>query len=92
MDQRKKNPANPFEHPNPHSGGGNKEQGKAGTSTNLKCFRSGEAGHRSYECPTKKVEVHLVEEHEEGREPIYDESPEGDAEVEYCEPEGDAES
>ncbi|KAA8543271.1 hypothetical protein F0562_021235 [Nyssa sinensis] len=90
----KKNSAPNSQHPNPHAGEGKKESGKAGSSSSFKCFRCGEAGHRSYECPTKKTEVNLVEEGQEEEEeaPIYDEEPEGGIEKEYCEPNYDAES
>ncbi|KAA8547421.1 hypothetical protein F0562_003715 [Nyssa sinensis] len=58
----KKNAALNSHHPNPHAREGKKESGKAGSSSSFNCFRCGEAGHRSYECPTKKAEVNLVEE------------------------------
>ncbi|KAF7142775.1 hypothetical protein RHSIM_Rhsim05G0211200 [Rhododendron simsii] len=51
-------------------GGGNKDPRK-GISSSNKCFRCGEPGHRSYECPKKKVELNLM--NEEEQEPIYDE-------------------
>ncbi|XP_058222520.1 uncharacterized protein LOC131332354 [Rhododendron vialii] len=91
--QNKKNSAPNSEHPNPHAGGGKKDFGKAESSSSSKCFRCGEAGHRAYECPTKKAEVNFVQEgQEEEEEPIYDEEPEGGIEREYCEPEYDAQS
>ncbi|KAA8531486.1 hypothetical protein F0562_006161 [Nyssa sinensis] len=90
----KKNSAPNSQHPNPYAGEGKKESGKAGSSLSFKCFRCGEAGHRLYECPTKKAEVNLVEEYqeEEEEEPIYNEEPEGGIEKEYCEPNYDAKS
>ncbi|GFY93099.1 hypothetical protein Acr_08g0014950 [Actinidia rufa] len=62
--------------------GGKKENRKAGSSSGFKCLRYGEAGHRSYECLTKKTEVNLVEEgqEEEEEEHVYDEEPEGEIE------------
>uniref|UniRef100_A0A2N9HAC1 RNA-directed DNA polymerase n=1 Tax=Fagus sylvatica TaxID=28930 RepID=A0A2N9HAC1_FAGSY len=81
----------PLDRPNPHDGGGSKERGK-GISNSSKCFRCGEVGHRSYECPKKKAELHLVEEEQEEREPIYDEEPEGDLNEEFCDADFDAES
>ncbi|GFZ13820.1 hypothetical protein Acr_24g0000100 [Actinidia rufa] len=55
-DKTKKVGASSFERPNPQQGGGNKERGK-GVTSSFKCFRCGEAGHRSYECPKKKIEL-----------------------------------
>ena len=81
----------PLDRLNPHDGGGSKERGK-GISNSSKCFRCGEVGHRSYECPMKKAELHLVEEEQEEREPIYDEEPEGDLNEEFCDADFDAES
>ncbi|XP_008777802.1 uncharacterized protein LOC103697676 [Phoenix dactylifera] len=70
-------------------GGGSKESGKFHSSSN-KYFRCGKSGHRSYESPKKKAELHLAEEEDEG--PIYDEEPEVDLNEEYCEGDCDAES
>ncbi|KAA8530794.1 hypothetical protein F0562_005582 [Nyssa sinensis] len=90
----KKNSAPNSQHPNPHAGEGKNESGKAGSSSSFKCFRCGEAGHRSYECPTKKAEVNLVKEgqEEEEEEPVCNEELEGGIKKEYCEPNYDAES
>ncbi|KAA8515086.1 hypothetical protein F0562_018127 [Nyssa sinensis] len=90
----KKNSAPNSQHPYPHAGEEKKKTGKAGFSSSFKCFRCGEASHRSYECPTKKAEVNLVEEgqEEEEEEPVYDDEPEGGIEKEYCEPNYDPES
>ncbi|KAG5531637.1 hypothetical protein RHGRI_026305 [Rhododendron griersonianum] len=87
--QDKKNSTPNSERPNPHAGGGKKDFGKAGLSSNFKCFRCGEAGHRAYKCPTKKVEVNVVQKEQEEEE---EEEPEGGTEKEYCEPNYDAES
>lgn len=59
-DKAKKDAASSFESPEPQ-GGGNKDLGKGIFGSN-KCLRCGEPGHRSYECPKKKVELNLVEE------------------------------
>ncbi|GFY81179.1 hypothetical protein Acr_01g0009880 [Actinidia rufa] len=76
-DKTKKVGASSFERPNHQQGGGNKERGK-GVTSSFKCFRCGEAGHRSYECPKKKVELQLVEEGQgdEEQEPVYDDESE----------------
>ncbi|KAH7861555.1 hypothetical protein Vadar_027701 [Vaccinium darrowii] len=68
-------------------GGGNKDQGKAISSSN-KCFRCGEPGHRSYECPKMKAELNLMEEE---TKPVYDEEL-GVFKEELCNPNFDAES
>ncbi|GFY93123.1 hypothetical protein Acr_08g0015190 [Actinidia rufa] len=77
--QSKNNSTPNSKHPNPYVGGGKKENRKAGSSSGFKCLRYDEAGHRSYECLTKKTEVNLVEEgqEEEEEEHVYDEEPEG---------------
>ncbi|KAE9452329.1 hypothetical protein C3L33_15778, partial [Rhododendron williamsianum] len=59
----KKNSAPNSECLNPHVGGGKKDFGKAGSSSSSKCFRCGEAGHRTYECPTKKAEHNAISDH-----------------------------
>ncbi|CAL5401159.1 unnamed protein product [Camellia sinensis] len=70
---------------------GGKDRGK-GASSSFKCFRCGEAGHRSYECPKKKAGLQLMEEEqEEKKEPVYDNEPEGLKE-EHCDPNFDAKS
>ncbi|KAG5514363.1 hypothetical protein RHGRI_035689 [Rhododendron griersonianum] len=56
------------ERPNPQKGE-DKDRGKGVPKS--ECFRCGEAGHRSYECPKKKAELNLV--NEEEQEPTYDE-------------------
>ena len=61
-----------------------KKFGKSDSFFN-RCFKCNEIGHRSYECPKKKAELHLLE--EEGdvdQEPIYNEEVEDDN-AEYCE-------
>ena len=92
-EKTKKGDSGSFDHPNPQKGGGNKEREK-GMPTFSKCFRCGEVGHRSHECPKKKAELHLLEEEQmdEGKEPIYDDEPEGDLNEDYCDADYDAES
>ena len=60
-DKDKKIALSTSEHPNPRQGEGNKDR------------RKGVTGYRSYECPNKKAELHLVEEGqgEEELEPTY---------------------
>ena len=42
-----------------------------------KCFRCGEVGRRSYECPKKNTKLLLLKEEQmdEGKERIYDDEP-----------------
>lgn len=40
--------------PNPCDGSTDKEHGKVTAPQNFQCLRCREAGHRAYECPTKR--------------------------------------
>ncbi|KAF7142833.1 hypothetical protein RHSIM_Rhsim05G0097500 [Rhododendron simsii] len=84
-DKAEKVAAPTFESPEAQ-GGGNKDPRKGMSSSN-RCFRCGEPGHRSYECPKKKAELNLM--NEEEQEPTYDEEV---FEKVQCEPDFDAKS
>ncbi|KAF7133505.1 hypothetical protein RHSIM_Rhsim09G0176000 [Rhododendron simsii] len=86
-DKAEKVAAPTFESPEAQ-GGGNKDPRKGMSSSN-RCFRCGEPGHRSYECPKKKAELNLME--EESDEPIYHEESGGLFEEEVSIPNFNAE-